>query len=147
TVTELALSVGGLERRVIYKRFRITAWSDPWVALLRRSPALRSWVQGHGLRERCLPTARPLAVFHRRHGGLCHEGYLLTEKIDGAVDLHRYVADLETLDEPERQGRLRNLVEYLARLARDLHRRQLSHRDLKAANLLIAGPDAVTSGL
>jgi len=33
---------GGTVRRVIYKRFRITAWSDPWLALLRRSPALRS---------------------------------------------------------------------------------------------------------
>src|SRR5439155_3212374 len=84
TVAELELTVGGVPRRVIYKRFRVTAWSDPRANLVRRSPALRSWVYGHGLRERCLPTARPLAVLHRRRRGLSYEGYLLTEKIEGA---------------------------------------------------------------
>src|SRR5262249_32028602 len=66
TVAELALPVGGVPRRVVYKRFRVTDWKDPWKALLRRTAAVRSWIFGHGLRERCLPTARPLAVLHRR---------------------------------------------------------------------------------
>src|SRR5262249_3834583 len=79
TVAEPDLPVAGVSRRVIYKRFRVTTWRDPWAALVRPSPALRSWVQGHGLRERGLPTARPLAVFHRRRHGLSYEGYLVTE--------------------------------------------------------------------
>jgi Lipopolysaccharide kinase (Kdo/WaaP) family len=147
TVAEFEVRVGGVVRRVIYKRFRVTAWSDPWVALVRRSPALRSWVQGHGLRERCLPTARPLAVFHRRRGGLCHEGYLLTEKIEDAVELHRCLAGLESLALPERQSLLRRLIDLVARLARDLHRRRLSHRDLKAANVLVSGSAGPAAGL
>jgi tRNA A-37 threonylcarbamoyl transferase component Bud32 len=138
TVAEFDLVVKGAVRRVIYKRFRVTAWSDPWLALLRRSPGLRSWVCGHGLRERCLPTARPLAVLHRRRGLLAYEGYLLCEKILGAVDLHRFLADLASLNEAERRCQLRRRIDQVARLICELHRRQVSQRDLKASNVLIS---------
>jgi tRNA A-37 threonylcarbamoyl transferase component Bud32 len=137
TVVELDLPVNGVVRRVIWKRFRVTAWRDPWAALCRRSAALRSWVFGHGLRERLLPTPRPLAVLHRYRNGLPYEGYLLTEKVPDAVDLHRFVAELGTLPAGERRTVLRRLMEQAAILVRELHRRQLSHRDLKSANLLI----------
>jgi tRNA A-37 threonylcarbamoyl transferase component Bud32 len=139
TVAEFDLPVNGSMRRVIYKRFRVTSWSDPWAALVRRSPALRSWVHGHGLLLRYLPTARPLAVFHRRRRGLAYEGYLITEKVPDAVDLHRFVAGQGALPEPERQSRLRCCIDQVAKLVRDLHRRGLSHRDLKAANILANG--------
>jgi tRNA A-37 threonylcarbamoyl transferase component Bud32 len=141
TVAEMDLAVGGVVRRVIYKRFRVTAWSDPWAALVRPSPALRSWVLGHGLRERGLPTARPLAVFHRHRHGLAYEGYLLTEKIENAVDLHQCVAGLGSFNVAERRTRLRCLIDHVARLVRELHQRRLAHRDLKAVNILVAAPD------
>jgi tRNA A-37 threonylcarbamoyl transferase component Bud32 len=142
TVAELEMTVGGVARRVIYKRFRVTAWTDPWANLVRRSPALRSWVHGHGLRERCLPTARPLAVLSRRRHGLAYEGYLLTEKLEGAADLHDFLAGLSALPRRDRQNVLRGRIDQVARLVRELHRRHLSHRDLKAANVLIsAGPE------
>jgi serine/threonine protein kinase len=139
TVAELEMPVRGELRRVIYKRFRVTSWSDPWTALVRQPPALRSWVRGHGLRERCLPTPRPLAVLHRRRHGLVREGYLLTEKIDNAVDLCRFVASLAALPEPRRRTVLRQSLDRVARLVRDLHRCALSQRDLKAANILVSG--------
>ncbi len=104
TVAELEMIVNGLPCPVIYKRFRVTSWLDPWTAILRRTPALRSWVWGHGLRERCLPTPRPLAVLHRRRLGLPREGYLLTEKVNDAAELARYVTDLESLDESARRN-------------------------------------------
>jgi tRNA A-37 threonylcarbamoyl transferase component Bud32 len=142
TVAEFDLLVGGAVRRVIYKRFRVTAWSDPWLALVRRSPALRSWINGHGLRERCLPTARPLAVFHRRRGILAYEGYLLTEKVPHAVDLHRFLTSLGDPGQGEARRNLHQRIEQLARLVCELHRRQVSHRDLKAGNVLVS-PQAV----
>ncbi len=138
TVVEVDVTVGGRTCRAIYKRFRVTAWSDPWVALLRPPAALRSWVYGHGLRERGLPTPRPLAMFHRRRYGLSYEGYLLTEKIPAARDLHAVLADLNRLPAAERRAGLRRLIDQAARLVRELHRRRLSHRDLKAANLLVS---------
>jgi hypothetical protein len=137
TVVEFDLPVQGVPRPVIYKRFRITDWSDPWVALVRRSPALHSWVMGHGLRERALPTARPLVVLHRRRHGLLYESYLLAEKIPEAVDLSRFVTRLDGLPPAERRSSLRLHIDRLARLVRELHRRHLSHRDLKAANVLV----------
>ena len=136
TVAELELRRDGVLRPVIYKRFRVTSRSDPWAALVRTPPALRSWIHGHGLRERGLPTARPLAVLHRRRRGLVSEGYLLTEKIAGAQDLRAALKSLDCLAAAERRAGLWRRIEQVAGLVRELHRRQLSHRDLKAANVL-----------
>lgn len=147
TVAEFEALVGGVQRRVIYKRFRVTSWRDPWVSLLRRSPALRSWVFGHGLRERCLPTARPLLVLHRRRNGMDHEGYLLTEKIEHTAELHQCLAELQAVTREERQRRVRHVIDQAARLICELHRRNLSHRDLKAANLLVAQSDSAATAV
>lgn len=139
TVAEIEMRIDGVLRPVIFKRFRVTSRLDPWLNLVRRSPALRSWVWGQGLRERCLRTARPLAVFHRRRRGLLCEGYLLTEKIPHALDLHEHLEKLSRLPPAEFRAQGRLLLDKLARLVRDLHNRQLSHRDLKAANILVSG--------
>jgi tRNA A-37 threonylcarbamoyl transferase component Bud32 len=146
TVAEFDLRVGGRSTRVIYKRFRVTTWSDPWAALVRPTPALRSWMYGHGLRERGLPTPRPLAVFHRRRLGLAYEGYLLTEKIADAVDLHGFLAGLDRVTPARRRAVLHETIDRVARLVRALHQRRLSHRDLKAANILVCveGSSAAT---
>jgi hypothetical protein len=133
-------------RRVICKRFAVTRWSDPWTALFRPAPALRSYVMGHGLLLRCLPTPRPLAIWHRYRRGLPHEGYLLTEKAPDALDLLRFVEHLDTLPAAECRARLRRLIDQVARLIATLHQRRLSHRDLKAANLLVSGVSTLASG-
>ena len=130
TVAEIELVIDGRPRRLIWKRFMVTKWSDPWLHLSRPTPALRSWINGHRLLESGLPTARPLAVVHRHHFGLPRECYLLTEQLPDTVDLHAHIAGMSW-------ERRRVLVDRLARLLRELHRRQLSHRDLKAANLLV----------
>src|SRR5262249_24040378 len=96
-----------------------------------------------------LSTPRPLAVLFRRKWGLSWEGYLLTEKIPQVHELHRFVAGLNQgkpgLDSPsKRQQTLRSCIDGVARLVRDLHRRQLSHRDLKAANILVTESDVPT---
>jgi tRNA A-37 threonylcarbamoyl transferase component Bud32 len=138
SVVEFDLPLPGGPRRVIYKRFGVTRWTDPWVALLRPTPALRSYVMGHGLRLRGLPTPRPLAVWHRLGHGLCREGYLLTEKVPAAVDLLAFLKHLESRPGAERRAVLRQLIDQVAGLIRLLHARHLSHRDLKAANLLVS---------
>jgi tRNA A-37 threonylcarbamoyl transferase component Bud32 len=142
TVAELEMKVNGRLRTVIYKRFRVMTWTDPLVSLLRPSPALRSWVHGQGFRERGLPTARPLAVFHRTSAGMWHEGYLLTEKIEHAAELHQYLRSLDALPGPEKLRLVREQIVQVARTIRALHLRRLSHRDLKAANILVRRWDA-----
>ncbi len=140
TVIEMDFPIDGKMRRVIYKRFRVTAWKDPVASLFRPTPALRSWIAGQGFRERGLPTARPFVVLHRKKVGMWREGYLLTEKIAHAGDLHEYMQSLDGA--ANRLHLLRQLIERVARTIRALHQRQLSHRDLKAANILVRRHDA-----
>jgi hypothetical protein len=142
TVIEMEFPIDGKARRVIYKRFRFTSWKDPVASLFRPTPALRSWIHGQGFRERGLPTARPFVVLHRRKFGMWLEGYLLTERIDHADDLHAYLRTLDPLPDRQRLTLLRSLIERVARTIRALHQRQLSHRDLKAANILVRRWDA-----
>jgi len=107
---------------------------------------LRSFVQGHGLSLRCLPTPRPLAVLHRRRHGLRYEGYLLTEKVENACDLVEYVNRLDELPKKDHFTLQRQLIVQVARLICTLHQRRMSHRDLKAPNLLVR-TDAETQAL
>jgi serine/threonine protein kinase len=76
-------------------------------------------------------------------GKLPHESYVLAlkaEKAQTLVDFARGV--LPTFDQRRRTRVARQLTRSLARLIRTLHERSLSHRDLKAANILILGqPD------
>jgi tRNA A-37 threonylcarbamoyl transferase component Bud32 len=137
TVAEIDIVVDGESRRAILKKIGATRWSDPVAALVRPTPILRSWVAGQGFLERNLPTPRPLAMLHRRQRGLPHDGYLVTEKLDDAATLLDYVADLETLPRDEAQRRLRRQIDRTARAIREMHRCGISHRDLKAANVLV----------
>jgi tRNA A-37 threonylcarbamoyl transferase component Bud32 len=137
TVAEMEMEVDGRPLRVVYKRFRITSALEPFVSLLRRTPALRSWVHGQGFRERTLPTARTLAVLHRTRWGMRAEGYLLTEKLEHAQELHTHLEDLQQLPNRQRMELTRLQIDRVAHTIRDLHQRQFSHRDLKAANILV----------
>lgn len=137
TVAEWDMPVAGGVRPVIYKRFRVTDRRDPWLALVRRTAALRSWVYGHGLRDRCLATPRPLLVLHRTSHGLKREGYLLMEKVSAAQELHGFVAGLADQEPAERTRLVQETIDQIARLVRRLHRCRISHRDLKASNILV----------
>jgi tRNA A-37 threonylcarbamoyl transferase component Bud32 len=87
---------------------------------------------GHGLIERQLPTPRPLAMIHRYCGHLLPmEGYLVTEKVPDAWGLPEAV---QATRDPKR---IRLWAERLARWVRRMHDRGVSHRDLKAPNILL----------
>jgi tRNA A-37 threonylcarbamoyl transferase component Bud32 len=130
TVAELVVC----SRAVIYKRFNVKSRLGPLKNLLRPSPALRSWTLGHGVRDRGLPTARPLAVFQRRSFGVPTTGYVVFEKVPDALTL------TEAVERVAGNPRVvRAWAERLGRLLRLMHERQVSHHDLKAPNILMAG--------
>jgi tRNA A-37 threonylcarbamoyl transferase component Bud32 len=108
---------------VILKRVNVRSWLCPIKNAFRWSQVYRSWANGHALRDRWIPTPRPLAVFHRRRYGLPAEGYLLTEMVPESTSL---------------QSGSRESAEKLAQTLRAMHDRGVSHRDLKAPNILLA---------
>jgi hypothetical protein len=150
TVVETHLPVDGREQPVIYKRFNRKKLLDPILNLFRPSRGWRAWQNGQHLAARGVPTPANLAVI--LHDGnlpgldrrLPRDTYLVTLKAEPAVTLGKYVLDvLPRLSPESRRAQVRRLLPALARLIRLLHDRSLSHRDLKAANILIEGdPDA-----
>lgn len=127
-------TVAAVPGEIIYKRFRRKSWFAAAKNLIRRSAALRSWVFGHNLLDRHLPTARPLFVAHRYRFGLPCEGYVAFERVPDAVELPAAVGALAPRE-------LDALAESIGRLVRRMHDRHVAHRDLKAPNILLAGPD------
>lgn len=137
TVAELEMPTPDGSRAVILKRVNVRSGLDPLKNLFRSSSARRSWLLGHGLCERWLPTPRPLAMFHRyRAGVLPAEGYLLTEKVPDAVGLPEAVKACRDI------RILRGWGEKLARVVRTMHDGGISHRDLKAPNVMLRGAAA-----
>ncbi len=132
TVAELEMPTPDGTRSFILKRVNVRNLLDPLKNLVRSSAVRRSWLLGHGLRERWLPTPRPLAMFHIYHAGcLPTAGYLLTEKVPNAVGLPEAVKAC-------RDTRiLRAWAGKLARVVRTMHDRGVSHRDLKAPNVML----------
>jgi tRNA A-37 threonylcarbamoyl transferase component Bud32 len=145
TVAEVVIDTPDGPRAVIYKRFILKSWADGVKNLLRTSPALRSWVVGNAVRDRRLPTARPLAAFHRTKFGVPLAGYAVSEKVPDAVGLPEAVAGLDHLPKAVPRRALREWADKLGRLVRLMHDRQVSHRDLKAPNVLMSGLDPLTA--
>ncbi len=154
TVAEVDLPVAGTMTRVIYKRFNRKKFLDPIYTLFRPSRAWRAWQNGQHLASRAVPTPRNLVVIGRGsrhirilpHQFWSHDTYLVTVKAEPSITLGDYgLKALPGLSRELRRERIRRLIPALARLIRTLHERSLSHRDLKAANILIEGDPAADS--
>ena len=91
--------------------------------------AARAWRNGHWLRLRGIPTARPLALLTRHASG---PAYLVLEDL-GDKRLDQHIAR-DGLDDATLEG--------VANLFAALAQERLAHRDAKASNFLVSG-DAV----
>jgi tRNA A-37 threonylcarbamoyl transferase component Bud32 len=132
TVCTLEIPTAAGTKAMIYKRFRLAHWYDSVSNLVRSSPARRSWMNGHAFLDRALPTPRPWLFLHRKRRGVPAEGYLLCERVEGYQHLQEAIDDADLM-------RRREIGERVARMVRTMHERGVSHRDLKAANILV-GP-------
>ncbi len=123
---------------VFIKRDTERGWrhsGGPWPAIidamLRGTRQQRAWHKANSLLVRGIGTARPLLWLDRHHGLAGRESLLVTEALGD---------DWQTLDLALSQAEGRQhlaLVDAVARTIRRLHDSGLSHRDLKAQNLLV----------
>lgn len=137
TVVEFTVQTSLGPKQYIYKRFELKTKLIWFKNLFRPSVAVRSWVNGHTLLDRWLTTARPLCVLDRYRYGSATVGYLLTEKVPDALDLPAALQSLHTLPTTQRLLVVREWAAKLGRLLRTMHARDVQHRDLKAANILM----------
>ncbi|CAN5184363.1 hypothetical protein BH11PLA2_BH11PLA2_29500 [soil metagenome] len=150
TVIEMTVPTPDGPKAAIYKRFRVKSPLTYLKNLFRPTPAMRSWLYGHNLLDRSLPTARPLCILERkRFGVLPTEGWMLFEKVTESLTLLEALRVLWTMPESHRVGW--QWAEHLGRLIGQMHHKYVAHRDLKASNILmkfaLANPEAVEAVL
>lgn len=127
--TIAVVRVGG--RPYAIKRYARNGWWPLLKSWFRPSRAARSWANAHRLRLYDIDTAAPVALIER--GWLRRRDYLVTEYVEGEL-LSVY------LPSPERSGAdKREVAERLLRMLAQLAEHRISHGDLKATNIVVAG--------
>lgn len=149
--------VFGREIEVVGKRFPRRAWWEPVAALVRPPRARRAWIAAQHCLARNIPTPRNLMLLERAgpFGLVASQDLWMMAATPGRTLRDYLERDWTAVEDPDRRGELaRELARELGRLLRDLHERSLSHRDLKASNILALrapdedrpGPDAELLG-
>jgi tRNA A-37 threonylcarbamoyl transferase component Bud32 len=128
---------------LVFKQYFFKGWHESLATVLRPNQAERAWNHGAALLLRELPTPRPLMLVHKTVAGLPVTSYLLCERVPGALGLCDYLEDrlARTDDSRERRRIIDGVVDETARLLGMLHSRQVTHRDLKASNVLAEPTD------
>ena len=122
---------------VAYKRVRRRNWLKVLTAFVRTNRTLRTWRLGHLFLKRGIMTARPLAVIVPRAHRIGGDSFLITEWIEGSLNLHYYLEWLGEIDPQDQSQKLNALAVKLGDLLGRMHRCGISHRDLKPSNLLV----------
>lgn len=127
---------------LIYKQYYFKGWHESLAALFRQNQASRAWNCGAALLLRELPTPQPLALIHKIRFGLPVTSYLITERVPDALTISRYLErHLPGLPPREQRRVVLGVIEEAAMLLRRLHERRVTHRDLKASNILVSTTD------
>lgn len=147
-VVRIDLPLSSKPSSLVVKRIRAKTWWKRLLAVVRGPRVLGAWRIGQALRQRGIATARPLAVSVVQRSVFQREGYLVTEWVADAQNLHLYAWQLAKRPASDRQGRARQAAAGLGELLGRMHRWNVSHRDLKGCNLLfVERPDRVEACL
>ncbi len=129
--------IGGRMVSVAYKRVRRkNAWKmlSAW---LFGNRTLRTWNMSLKLDRLGIPTARGLLVVLPRWYQPTRPSYVAWEWLDQAKNLTAYSAWLAELPAYQQRHWLHDASEKLGEVLGKMHNARISHRDLKAGNLLL----------
>lgn len=138
TVCEITLPTNPPVKVIAKRPLARNAWKK-LTQLFGPSRNQRAWRIANMLRNRDIATAQPMAIIERRlFGGVLLDSLLLTEFIDGAVDLETFLTrDLAALPGGRQRVVKDRLIAAVVRTVKTFHDRGFVHRDLKAPNLLV----------
>jgi tRNA A-37 threonylcarbamoyl transferase component Bud32 len=132
------LPVGGRLIGVAFKRISRPRWVEALFGFFRTNGTLRRWLTGHEMLARGIPTARPLAVILPPLHSPGRASFFVTEWISDGVNLRHLCKRLDRRPRLASWSRVSPIAESVGSLIGRMHARNVSHRDLKLANLLVA---------
>jgi tRNA A-37 threonylcarbamoyl transferase component Bud32 len=133
------VNFGGKE--IVVKRYDHKGIIHSLRHTIKKSRALRGWLNAQRLQRLNIATPRPVAYIEQRRGLLLWKSYLVTEYVNGQ-NFYSFLRDSE-IGEEERSRAIEQVVELFDRL--DKYR--ITHGDLKHTNILITGFGAVLTDL
>lgn len=120
-----------------YKRVRRRNWWKVLTGFFRTNRQLRTWRLGRQFLEHNITTPRPLAVVVPRWYQIGVEAYLAIEWVEGARNLRQVALSLSQFTSTTRRTFTRAAATGIGQLIARMHEARISHRDLKATNLLL----------
>lgn len=129
--------IGGRMVTVAYKRVQRRSFAKMLIAWLFGNRTLRTWKMARTFERLGIPTCAPLLVVVPRWFQLGKPSYLAFGWLDEALNLTCYSEWLQQLSDSQSRRRLQAAAEGLGEVLGKMHAASLSHRDLKAGNLLL----------
>jgi len=118
-------------KNIVTKQYNHRGFCHSLRHTIKRSRALRCWINGHRLFNLGIPTPKPLAYLEQRKGLLVWKSYLVTEFVDGQM-LYDFERDANVS-----QQQLSRIIGQIEELLEKLAKHRISHGDLKHTNILI----------
>lgn len=146
TVAEVTIQTKVGNQRVIIKKIPTLKASDFWFGWLKTHRSWRAWKAAGHMVARGVPTPEPLAYISRGSPGVSSllawfyptATFTISQCPEGMITLAQHMeTTLVEMSEICRLHAVRSSVIPMARMLRQMHDMSISHRDLKAANILI----------
>lgn len=146
TVAEVTVRMEDGPKRVVIKKIPTIKASEFWFGWLVQPRAWRAWSASGHLIARGVPTPEPLAYIAKGKPGTSSwmawlnpsATYTVQERPEGMISLAEHMEKNLTRLKPQQQfDAMNGSVAATARVVRHMHERSISHRDMKAANILI----------
>jgi len=134
TTTVILIDINNI--KLVVKRYNIKNFWHGIKRAVRNTRAAISWRNAHQLMLLKIPTAKPVALLEKRFGFFRGTSYFISEYAAG-TPLQNYFSENNLPEEKIL------ISEKIIALLNKLHSMQISHGDLKASNILIAGSEPV----
>jgi tRNA A-37 threonylcarbamoyl transferase component Bud32 len=133
-LAEVSVTGEGAEPfRAIYKRFNPRALQKT----AKRSRAARTWESTCDIMRREIPVPEPIALLERVDAPAASPSYLLTEKIDDAIQAREMLRAFRDGEPPPIPMTAKAFARQLGQFIKRMHVNGIFHRDLTGGNILI----------